>query len=129
MKTEVKIYNIKAFVRENVSGELDMDKSMELARQFGSIAALHSNHNVLIDMRDTTVPEVSISDLMKITLEIAEYIPEFRNKIANVIPDDKARLNIAKQLHSCMVLKGFSYEIFTDFEKAIEWLSEPSSPY
>ena len=126
MKTEIKIYNIKDFVRKNVSGELDLDKSMDLARQFASIASLRSDHNILIDMRDTTVSSVSITDVMKIALEIANHIPDFKNKIANVIPDNEERLRIARQFHSCLNLKGFSYEVFTDFEKAIEWLSETS---
>ena len=126
VKTEIKIYNIKDFVRKNVSGELDLDKSMVLARQFASIAPLRSDHNILIDMRDTTVSSVSITDVMKITLEIANHIPDFKSKIANVIPDNEERLRIARRFHSCMVLKGFSYEVFTDFEKAIEWLSDTS---
>jgi len=46
-----------------------------------------------------------------------------------VVPDNEKRLHIAKQFRSCMLLKGFSYEIFTDFERAIEWLSETSGPY
>jgi hypothetical protein len=126
VKTEIKIYNIKEFVRKNVSGELDLDKSMALARQFASIASLRPDNNILIDMRDTTVSSISITDVMKVTLEIANHLPDFKNKIANVIPANEERLRIARRFHSCMILKGFSYEIFTDFEKAIEWLSETS---
>ena len=126
MKTEIKIYNIKEFVRKNISGELDLDKSMDLARQFASIASLRPDNNILIDMRDTTVSSIRITDVMKVTLEIANHLPDFKNKIANVIPANEERLRIARRFHSCMILKGFSYEIFTDFEKAIEWLSETS---
>jgi hypothetical protein len=129
VKTEIKSYNIKSFIRKNVSGELDLDESMTLAKQFSTIASLHSDHNILIDMRDTTVPSVKIADLMKLTLEIADHIPDFKNKIANVIPKDEERMLMARQFHSCMVLKGFSYEVFTDFEKALEWLSETSVSY
>jgi hypothetical protein len=100
MKTEIKIYNIKDFVRKNVSGELDLDKSMALARQFASITSLRPDHNILIDMRDTTVSSLKIVDVMKLTLEIANHIPDFRNKIANVIPDNEERLRIARQFHS-----------------------------
>jgi len=124
VKTDIKVYSIKDFVRKNVSGELDLDKSMALARQFASLASLRADHNILIDMRDTTVSNSCITDVMKITLEIANHLPDFKNKIANVIPNHAERLSIAKSFHSCMVLKGFSYEVFTDFEEAIEWLSE-----
>ena len=128
MKTEIKIYNIKEFVRKNVSGELDLDKSMHLVRQIASIASLHPHHNILIDMRDTTFSSISIIDLMKLTLEFTEYLPDFKNRIASVIPDNEERLRIARQFHSCMLLKGFSYGVFTDFEKTIEWLAETSAP-
>ena len=126
MNTEIKFYNIKDFVRKNVSGEFDLDKSIELARKIAGVALLNVNHNVLIDMRDTTISSMSIIDAMKVSLEIAGYIPDFKNKIANVIPDDDERLRTARQFQSCMILKGFTYEVFTDFEEAIEWLSETS---
>ena len=124
MNTEIKFYNIKDFVRKNVSGEFDLDKSIELARKIAGVALLNANHNVLLDMRDTTISSMSIIDAMKVSLEIAGYIPDFKNKIANVIPDDDERLRTARQFQSCMILKGFTYEVFTDFEEAIEWLSE-----
>ena len=129
MKTEIKSYNIKDFVRKNVSGELDLDKLMDLVRQFTYSASLHPDHSILIDMRGTTVSSLSTADLMKLTLEIAAHAPDYRNKIANVIPDNEERLRAAKQFHSCMVLKGFSYEFFTDLEKALEWLSDTSLTY
>ena len=124
MNNEIKIYKIKDFVRKTVSGEIDMNKSMSLVKQFADIAYLHPNHNILVDMRDTEVTSANITDMMKISLELANSLTDFRNKIANVIPDNEERLRTARRFHSCMVLKGFSYEIFTDFEKALEWLSD-----
>ena len=97
---------------------------MSLVKQFADIAYHHPNHNILVDMRDTEVTSANITDMMKISLELANSLTDFRNKIANVIPDNEERLRTAKRFHSCMVLKGFSYEIFTDFEKALEWLSD-----
>ena len=126
MKTEIKTYKINDFIKKNVSGELAFDKSMAFARKFASIACLQPDHKILIDVRDTTVSSLSIIDVMKITVEIADNIPDFRNKIACVIPDNEERLHIARQFHSCLVLKGFSYDVFNDFEKAIEWLSDTS---
>jgi len=124
MKDDVKIYNIKAFIRKNISGELDMDKSMQVAKEFANIAYLHEDHNILIDTRDSTATNVKITQLMQVTLEIANNLPNFKNKIASVIPDNEDRLRVARQFQSCMILKGFSYEVFTDFEKALDWLSD-----
>ena len=124
MKDDVKIYNIKSFIRENLSGELDMQKSLQVAKGVTGIAYLHGGHNILIDARDTTVGKVQITDMMQLTLKIAHNLPNFKSKIANVIPGDEERLKKARQFQSCMVLKGFSYEVFQDFEKALDWLSD-----
>ena len=128
MKTEYKVYKIKDFVRKTVSGEIDMEESMSLVKQFADIAFLHPDHNILVDMRDSELTDASIVDMMKVSLELANALPGFKNKIANVIPNNEERIRIARQFHSCMVLKGFSYEVFTDFEKAMEWLSDISVP-
>lgn len=124
MQIEVKIFNINEIVRKTVSGDLDVEQSMQIARDTAAIAFLHKNHNILMDLRKTSVKQASLSDLMKIALEIVNGIPDFQNKIASLIPDDPERVTIARQFKSCLILKGFQYEIFTDFEKAIEWLSE-----
>ena len=118
------IYNIKAFIRNNLSGNLDMEKSLQIAKEITNIAYLHGNHNILIDARDTTLGKVKFTDMMQLTLEIAHNLPNFKSKIANVIPGDEERLKTARQFRSCMVLKGFSYEVFTDFETALNWLSD-----
>ena len=49
------------------------------------------------------------------------------NKIANVIPGDEDRVSLAKKFEACMKIKKFQYKIFTDFEDAIEWLSDVKS--
>ena len=128
MKTEYKVYKINDFVRKTISGEVDMEKSMSLVKQFADIASLHPDHNILVDMRDSELTDASIVDMMKVSLELANALPGFKNKIANVIPNNEERIRIARQFHSCMVLKGFSCEVFTDFEKAMEWLSDISVP-
>ena len=102
MKAEIKSYSIKDFVRKNVSGELDLEKSLKLAKAFAKIASLHTAHNILIDMRDTTISSVKITDLMKVSLEIANNLPGFNNKIVSVIPVNEERRHIAKQFQSCI---------------------------
>jgi hypothetical protein len=87
-------------------------------------AGLHTDHNILIDLRETTVSAPSIEDIMKIALEFGTYVPSFKNKIANLIPDDPERMIIANRFKACMDIQGFEYEIFTDYESAIEWLSK-----
>ena len=123
MSSGIKIYKIDDFIRKNESGEIDFDRSMKIIRELATAAAFHTNHNILIDLRDTTVTTNSMNDILKITIEMARFKSIFKNKIASVIPDNEERLSIAKQFKACLDIKDFQYNFFTDFEDAIEWLS------
>lgn len=65
-----------------------------------------------------------MADLLKVSLEMASYKSVFKNRIANVIPNDEERILIAKNFKASLDIKGFDYQFFTNFEEAIEWLSE-----
>ncbi len=56
--------------------------------------------------------------------KFGNYKDYFRNKIAGVIPEDPERIDRAEFLKVGMQVEGFLFEFFTDYEKAIEWLSE-----
>jgi hypothetical protein len=62
--------------------------------------------------------------VLQLALEMARYGSFFKGKIANVVPDDEKRLTIARQFKASMHLQGFHYEIFTNFEDAMNWLSD-----
>jgi hypothetical protein len=120
----VKIYKMKDFIRLTEAGEIDIDRSKEIIRQLAVAASFHEDHNILVDMRDTTLKEESIRNVLEVALEIARYKSVFKGKLANLLPGDEKRLLTAKQLKVLMDLKGFRYEIFTSFEDAVEWLSD-----
>jgi hypothetical protein len=62
--------------------------------------------------------------MMKITMEVVQLLPASGNKIASLVPRDKKRVSIAERFEACMKIKEFQYRFFTDFEDAIEWLSD-----
>jgi len=124
MSSGIKIYKIKDFIRKNESGEIDFDKSIKIVRELSTAAAFHTNHNILVDLRKTTVPATGMDEVMKVVMEFVQYMPTFKNKIANVVPSDANRVSIAKQFEACMNIKNFQYKFFTEFEHAIEWLSD-----
>jgi len=124
MLSGIKIYKVKDFIRKTESGNIDFERSKKIVRELANTANSHTDHNILIDLRETTVSATSIENIMKIALEFGTYISSFKNKIANIIPDDQKRLIIANRFKACMDIQGFEYEIFTDYESAIEWLSE-----
>ena len=125
MSSEIKVYKIRDFIRQNEKGDVDLDRSMRIVRELAAAASLHPQHNILIDMRDTTiVGDINMGYVFQVALEIARFAPVLKGKIANVVPDDEKRLSIARTLRAAMDVQGFTYEIFTDFEVAINWLSE-----
>ncbi len=124
MLSGIKIYNVNDFIRKTETGNIDLKRSKKIVRELAVAAGSHTDHNILIDLRETSVSAASIEDIMKIALEFGTYISSFKNKIANIIPDDQKRMIIANRLKACMDIKGFEYEIFTDYESAIEWLSK-----
>ena len=126
MATEIKSYRIRDFIKLTETGEIDLDRSRDLIREVASAAAYYDDHNILFDLRDTVVKAASMSDLLQLAMDVALYKSLFRNKIASVIPDDGARLMIAENFKACLDIQGFEYNYFTDFEAAIEWLSETS---
>jgi hypothetical protein len=105
------------------SGELDLDRSIDIVRQLATEANYHQDHNVILDLRETSV-NVSMGDIIQISMEFASYHQVFKNKIAVIIPDTEERLKIATRFKTCMDMQGFQFEQFTDFEAAIEWLSD-----
>jgi hypothetical protein len=124
VSTEVIVYKIKDLIRINREGVIDLDRSIRIVHELAAAASFHEDHNILIDSRDTVVIETNMNDLFELTLELARFKSIFKNKIANVIPNNEKRVSIAKKFKACMDLKDFQYEFFTDFESAIEWLSD-----
>ena len=124
MPSMIKIYKIKDFIRMNESGEIDLDKSIKIVREVSAAATFHSDHNILIDVRETTLLFSGMDELMKIVMTFVQLMPPFKNKIASLIPDDENRVSFEKKLKVCFDIKNFEFMYFTSYEDAIEWLSD-----
>ena len=124
MPSEIKIYKINDFIRKTESGEIDLNKSIKIVQEIAAAAALHADHNILIDLRKTTVSAAGIDEVMKVVMEFVNCMPSFNYKIANVIPSDVNCVDLAKKVEACMTIKDVQYRFFTQYEQAIEWLSD-----
>ena len=125
MLSGIKVYKVKDFIRKTQTGNIDLNRSKQIVRELADAAGSRTDHNILVDLRETTVSAAaSIEDIMKVAFEFGSYVSPFKNKIANIVPDDPERLIIANRFKACMDIQGFEYEIFTDYESAIEWLSQ-----
>jgi predicted transcriptional regulator len=124
MVSGIKIYKITDFIRKTETGKIDLRRSKQIIEELVEVAGNHTDHNILIDLRETSVSITTLEDVITVALEFGSFSSSFKNKIANVISDDKERFSIANQMKSCMDIQGFEYQFFTDYEDAIEWLSD-----
>ncbi len=127
MSLGIKIYHVQDFIRKNEAGHIDMERSMEIIKDVSTAANFHADSNILVDLRQTTVSPVYFSDLTNLTEEFIRLVPQFRNKIAVIIPDEPERRRLGEKLELCMRLHKVRYSLFTDYEKALDWLSDIKS--
>ncbi len=123
MTVSYKMYKIKDFVRRTEKGEINIQKSLNAVAELAIASDFHKDVNILVDLRETETT-LNFGDLLKLALEFAWYKNYFRNKIAAVIPKDPERIERGEFFKTNKKAKGFLFDFFTDFEKAIEWLSE-----
>jgi hypothetical protein len=123
MSLGIKIYHVQDFIRKNESGVIDSARSFELVREVCTAASFHVDCNILMDLRQTTVTVTSFDHMANLTQEFIRLMPSFKNKIAVLIPNEPERIKSGEKLEVCMRIKGVRYSLFTDYEKAIDWLS------
>jgi hypothetical protein len=123
----IKRYNMTNLIHVNPEGTINLEKSFEIVRKMAEAASYHKNDHILIDSRDTILQEdISTQDIFNVAMEMAKYKNVFKNKIANIVPNDTKRLKQARQFQRTIQFSGFEYKFFTDFEEAIKWLTEIS---
>jgi len=123
MSLGIKVYQIQDFIRKNEVGAIDSDRCSEIIQNLSTATSFHSDSNLLLDLRQTTVSVSSFDDMAAIAEEFIHVMPSFKNKMAVLIPDEPERIHTAKKLELCMRKKNLTYKIFTVYESAIEWLS------
>jgi hypothetical protein len=115
---------VKKIIVKKLEGELDRERVMRLVREMAVDAASYPDRNILIDYRETTATGKSMVDIMKISAEIKSFQYFFTNRVATVISPNEKRLEVANKMKACLVIMGFQYEVFTDYDKALTWLAQ-----
>ena len=117
-----KTYKSSDFIRKTQKGQLDLKQSRGLVKELVTASGFHKDHDLLIDLWQTE-PLGSFGDILTVAMEFAKYQDTFPNKIAVIIPDDPQRIERADFFKASLGDVKFKMEYFTDFEKAIDWLS------
>ena len=124
MELGYKTYEVRDFIRKTEAGELDIKASVEIVKELAATAGFHTDHNILLDLRDTAIAgPVNLTGLLEIVMEFVRYEYAFKNKIAVLIPNKPERIMQAQYIANAMQVKGLSCNYFTDFEAALDWMS------
>ena len=113
MVSGIKVYKVKDFVRTTQTGNVDIKRSKEIVIDLANAAGSHADHNILIDMRETTVSVSNIVDILEVAREFGSSVSSFKNKMANIVPDDHERMVIAHLLKPVWICRGLNMKFST----------------
>ncbi len=120
MKAEIKFVKTKDFIKTTASGQLNLEESKNVLTKLAILNTPGNTHDLLIDIRDT-ISVLSLSDIYELVAEVGKHRHAFRAKIAIIIGPqhdiDKARF-----LEMCASNRGFTVNVFEDFEESVNWL-------
>ena len=120
MAVEVKIIPIKEFLRSDVSGNLDLERSLGLLRKLVEECKNHNLDRILIDTREAT-SNASMLDVWTVAKKLTHSGLRARVAVVNRPKDDFDR---GAFLELCAVNRGYELKAFRDFEAAFTWLNE-----
>lgn len=123
MPKGIKKYSTTDFISTTEHGKPSYAGAELLIRDLAEAADHHRDHDVLIDLRDTQ-GSLSFLELLNLSMNLVQYQSVFTNKLAVVIPDNEDRKEKMEFFKSGLDLVGIQFGYFTDYERAVAWMSE-----
>ena len=118
-----KIFQTKNIIKKIEKTKLNIENFRKVIKELATASAIHQDHNLLIDIREIE-PHKNFSEVLEIIIEASKYQHTFSNRIAVIIANEPARIARAKFFKAGLKSGKYLFEYFTDYEKAIEWLSD-----
>ena len=120
MTVEVRIIPIKEFLRTDVSGNLDLERSLILLSNLVEECTKHNVDRILIDTREAT-SNASMLDVWTLARKLTHSGLRAQVAVVNRPKDDFDR---GAFLELCAMNRGYQLKAFRDFEAAFTWLNE-----
>jgi hypothetical protein len=120
MAVEVRIIPIKEFLRTDVSGNLDLDKSLIILGDLVEECKKNNVDRILIDTREAT-SNASMLDVWTLARKLTNSGLKAQVAVVNRPKDDFDR---GAFLELCAMNRGYQLKAFRDFEAAFTWLNE-----
>ena len=124
MAVDVRIIPIKEFLRSDVSGTLDLERSLSILRKLAEECKNHNVDRILIDTREAT-SNASMLDVWTLAKKLT--YSELRSARVAVVNRPKDDFDRGAFLELCAVNRGYELRAFRDFEAAFTWLNEGQS--
>ena len=109
-----------------VSGALHRDILLNMLAQLRIITANNTGCSLLFDLRQTSLKssQMDMYRIIDVVSAIVDLKDQMGDKIAHVVPDDKDRVEHARDIGSVAMIRGLNYKVFTDIDLAWTWLQE-----
>ena len=120
MTVEVRIIPIKEFLRTDVSGNLDLERSLIILSHLVEECTKHNVDRILIDTREAT-SNASMLDVWTLARKLTHSGLRAQVAVVNRPKDDFDR---GAFLELCAMNRGYQLKAFRDFEAAFTWLNE-----
>lgn len=124
MSVNVQVFKLQDICKDASTGNLDYRLAMKMINSIANILNTYSEMNILIDQREVSFSSGNLNEILEVLESLDTMRLSFTKKIANVIPDDQNRLRLAMVVKTVLNLSGGSYEVFTDYDKAMSWLDD-----
>ena len=124
MAVDVRIIPIKEFLRSDVSGNLDLERSLTILRSLVEECKNHKVDRILIDTREAT-SNASMLDVWTLARKLT--YSGLRARLA-VVNRPKDGFDRGAFLELCAMNRGYELKAFRDFEAAFTWLNAGSHP-
>ena len=115
-------YSTTDFIKKTEKGIIDLERSKNFVRELAQKSKSHKGHNILIDLRETETT-LSFGNLLEVVSEFILHKDSYQNKMAVIMPNEPERIKRAEYVKTILKIEDFQMEYFTDYEKAIGWLS------
>lgn len=120
MTVEVRIIPIKEFLRTDVSGNLDLERSLIILSHLVEECTKHNVDRILIDTREAT-SNASMLDVWTLARKLTHSGLRAQVAVVNRPKDDFDR---GAFLELCAMNREYQLKAFRDFEAAFTWLNE-----
>jgi len=120
MATKIKIITSGDFMEVTPNGTININTSRQLLVDIAKADTPPADYELLVDFRNTQ-SDLSIVDVYELAAELIRHGDTFHRKVALIVLPG-VNFDRAVFFETCSHNRGFSINVYPDYEQAIRWL-------